>query len=79
MSHHPEPISFWNAVDKLPEEPKNLEPARDTILEMGGDTNCSVWKRLEAAVSELNDARDEAIHLMEELHDQLEGMRYDDC
>ena len=78
MSHHPEAISIFKAISYLPEEPKNLEPARDTILEMGGDTNCSVWKRLEAAVTELNDARDEAIHLMEALHDQLEGMRYDE-
>ena len=66
MSHKPEPISFWSAVDTLPAEPKSLEPAR-TRSQMGGDTNCSVWKRLEAAtVTELNDAKDEAIHLMEE-------------
>ena len=46
-------------------------------LELGGDDSHPVWKRLEAAVAELNDATDEAANLMEGLHEQLEGMRYD--
>lgn len=78
MSHHPEVISIFKAMSYLPEEVKNLEPARDTILELGGDTSDPVWQRLEKAVSELNDATNEAALLMESLHDQIEGMRYED-
>ena len=78
MSHHPEAISIFKAVSYLPEEVKNLEPARDTILELGGELSDPVWQRLEKAVTELNAATDEAALLMEALHDQIEGMRYED-
>lgn len=79
MSHHPEPISIVKACQTLPDEPESLEPARDTLLELGGDPSHPTFKRLEAAVSELREATDEMTLLMESLHDQLEGMRYDDC
>lgn len=77
MSYHPTPISIVKACQTLPDEPGSLEPARDTLLELGGDDTHPVWKRLEAAVTELRDATDEMALLMESLHDQLEGMRYD--
>ena len=77
MSHHPTPISIVKACQTLPDEPGSLEPARETLLELGGDDSHPVWKRLEAAVAELNAATDEAANLMEGLHEQLEGMRYD--
>jgi len=77
MSHHPEPISIVRACQTLPDEPESLEPARDTLLELGGDPSHPTFKRLEKAVEELRDATDEMTLLMESLHDQLEGMRYD--
>jgi len=77
MSHHPEPISIVKACQTLPDEPESLEPARDTLLELGGDPSHPTFKRLEAAVTELREATDEMTLLMESLHDQLEGMRYD--
>jgi hypothetical protein len=77
MSHHPEPISIVKACQTLPDEPQSLQPARDTLLELGGDPSHPTWKRLESAVKELSEATDEMAALMEGLHDQLEGMRYD--
>ena len=77
MSHHPEPISIFRACQTLPDEPESLEPARDTLLELGGDPSHPTFKRLESAVTELRDATDEMTLLMESLHDQLEGMRYE--
>lgn len=77
MSHHPEPISIVKACKTLPDEPQSLEPARDTLLELGGDDTHPAFKRLENAVKELTAATDEMAALMEDLHDQLEGVRYD--
>ena len=77
MSHHPEPISIFRACQTLPDEPESLEPARDTLLELGGDPSHPTFKRLENAVTELTEATNEMAALMEGLHDQLEGMRYD--
>jgi hypothetical protein len=77
MSHHPEPISIYKACQTLPDEPESLEPARDTLLELGGDPAHPTFKRLEIAVRELTEATDEMALLMESLHDDLEGMRYD--
>lgn len=77
MSHHPEPISIVKACQTLPDEPESLEAARDTLLELGGDDTHPAFKRLEAAVAELTAATTEMAELMEGLHDQLEGMRYD--
>lgn len=77
MSHHPEPISIVKACQTLPDEPQSLEPARDTLLELGGDDTHPTFKRLENAVKELTEATNEMAELMEGLHDQLGGMRYD--
>ena len=77
MSHHPEPISIVRACQTLPDEPESLEPARDTLLELGGDPTHPTFKRLENAVKELTEATNEMAELMEGLHDQLGGMRYD--
>jgi len=71
MSYHPEPISIWSVINTLPEEPKNLEPARDALREIGGDTSDPVWQRLEKACEELRDATDEMCNLMESLHADL--------
>jgi hypothetical protein len=71
MSHHPEPISIYSVVKTLPEEPKNLGLARDALLDIGGDTEDPVWKRLEKACEELREATDEMCHLMEALHADL--------
>jgi len=77
MSHHPEPISIVKACQTLPDEPESLQPARDTLLELGGDPSHPTFKRLENAVLELTEATNEMALLMEDLHDQLGGMRYD--
>ncbi len=77
MSHHPDPISIVKACQTLPDEPESLEPARDTLLELGGDPGHPIFKRLENAVLELTEATNEMATHMEDLHDQLEGMRYD--
>ena len=77
MSHHPEPISIVRACQTLPDEPQSLEPARDTLLELGGDPTHPAFKRLQNAVTELAEATNEMAELMEDLHDQLEGMRYE--
>jgi hypothetical protein len=77
MSYHPEPISIVKACQTLPDEPESLEPARDTLLELGGDPSHPTFKRLQNAVTELTEATNEMAELMEDLHDQLEGMRYD--
>ena len=78
MSHYPEPISIFKAVSYLPDEIKNLDPARETVCELGGDTNDPVWQRLEQAVTELNAAADEAALLMESLHDEIEALRHEE-
>jgi hypothetical protein len=77
MSYHPEPISIVKACQTLPDEPESLEPARDTLLELGGDPSHPTFKRLQSAVTELREATDEMTLLMEDLHDQLGGMSYD--
>lgn len=71
MSHYPEPISIFSVISTLPEEPKNLEPARDAFREIGGDTSDPVWQRLEKVCEELREATDEMCHLMEALHADL--------